>query len=115
MVTGVFLKPRIKGLVGLSAFWLLLWFLQSEYLNYVNYSGDSQFVLHSSLLKVGLILLSLLIYALIIERPIYIIKKKITKTTLSTKHTSTMPQDDGFDFIREKKDLKNKSDQLLDK
>lgn len=68
LVTGKFLKPRIKGLLLLLGFWLLLWFLQSEYLSYVDYSGDSAYVLHASLIKVSLILISLLLYIFAVER-----------------------------------------------
>jgi hypothetical protein len=116
VITGAFLKPRIKGLLILLGFWLLLWFLQSEYLSYVDYTGDANFVLYVSLIKVGLILFSLLVYGLVIERRIFRNKNLPTASVDAGKNLNPLnAQDDGFDFIRQKKKLRGKSDQLLDK
>lgn len=112
-VTGAFLKPRIKGLLILLAFWALLWFLQSEYLSYVDYSGDADYVLQASIIKVGLILFSLLIYTLLVERRIYTQRIKTRKAVAEI--TAEVAQGDGFDAIRRKRTLKGKSDQLLGK
>lgn len=110
-VTGAFLKPRIKGLLILIAFWALLWFLQSEYLNYVDYSGDANYVLQASIIKVGLILFSLSMYVLLIERRIY--RNKANKEP--EEFTDKRIQGDGFDAIRRKKKLRGHSEQLLNK
>ena len=117
VIAGSFLKPRARGLVILLAFWLLIWFLQSEYLNYVDYTGDASFLIESSLIKVSLILLSLLLYILMVEFPLTKKNRKVEKEAdIRVSRNHGAPEgDDGFDFLRNKKKLKGSSEQLLKK
>ncbi len=116
VITGAFLKPRFKGLLILIGFWIVLWFLHSEYLNYVDYSGNTDFVLHSSILKVVLILLSSIIYGLSVERSIFLQNNSYREFAYYKHKGDIIPvdkTDDGFNFLRNKEKLLDASEQLL--
>lgn len=122
IATGRFLKHRIKGLLWIAAVWLVLWYSHSEFVNYVELSGDTGFVLYASLIKTGLYLLSIASYVWLVERKLWPKAVKIpsvTNASQSTSQTTTAARtdksgvqenDDGFDFLREKKQLKNPVD-----
>ena len=122
IVAGRWLKPRWKGLIVLIAFWLVVRLLHSEYVQYVQLSGDTHWLWQASLAKVGLYLLGLVVYLLTLERSLLLkaIKKPETPVSLSTK-VSVKPSpalaenDDGFDFLRSKKKLATSTDKLLQK
>jgi hypothetical protein len=59
ITTGRFLKPRIKGLICVLTVWLLLWFLHSEYVSYVELSGDTGYVLYVTMAKIAIYALSI--------------------------------------------------------
>jgi len=125
IATGRFLKPRLQGLLWVLAVWLLLWFVHSEYVQYVELSGDTSFVLKASLLKTGLYALSIALYVLLVERRLWPrpVKMPPPHATGSAAATATKAvpkavpagEDDGFNFLRSKGKLRNKADELLKK
>ena len=125
IATGRFLKPRFKGLLWVAAVWLLLWFAHSEYVEYVQLSGDTSFVLKASLIKTGLYALSIALYVLLVERRLWPKPVKMPPPHMPTTAPRTAAQaveppllpgeDDGFDFLREKRKLRDQAEDLLKK
>lgn len=121
LATGRFLKPRIKGLLWILLVWLLLWFVHSEYVSYVELSGDTRYVLQASLLKTGLYALSIAVYVLLVERKLWPKPVKMPPAPAQlesrpvTAQTKVPGGDDGFDFLRAKTQLKNPAEELLKK
>lgn len=122
IATGRFLKPRLKGLLWVAATWLLLWFVHSEYVAYVQLSGNTTFVLKATLIKTGLYALSIALYVLLVERRLWPKPVKMPAphrpVPVASPSTAAPPRrggDDGFDFLRAKRKLRNKPDDLLNK
>jgi hypothetical protein len=113
VVTGRFLKPRLKGLVVLIVFWFVIRLLHTEYITYVQLSTDTSFLWQASLLKIFLYVLGFVVYVVVVERRI-LLQSKLAKEE-KLKQTHIEGSDDGFNFLREKKKLKSQSDQLLRK
>lgn len=113
IVTGRFLKPRWKGLLGLLVFWLAVSFLHGEYRSYVELSGNTDYVITAALTKIGLYILGFLVYIITVERKIL----RRTAREIEAKQLRERPagQDDGFDFLRQKNKLRGSADQLLEK
>jgi hypothetical protein len=114
IATGRFLRPRIKGLLWIAAIWLLLWFVHSEYVSYVQLSGDSSFVMQASLIKTGLYGLSIAVYVLLVERKLWPKPVKIPPPPATTPQPVARvrmnAEDDGFNFLRDKPKLKATSE-----
>lgn len=114
VTTGRFLKPRFKGLLCVLAMWLLLWFLHSEYVSYVELSGDTGYVLYVTLAKIVLYALSIGIYVLLVEKRLWPKPVKVPPPSPAKSSQPTVGRpskdplkttDDGFDFLRKKKTL----------
>jgi hypothetical protein len=112
IATGRFLKQRWRGVLWVLAVWLVLWFVHGEFVNYVELSGDTTYVLHASLLKLALYALSIAIYVWRVESrlwpktsvPVPVATAATTNTKAPAKSIATLPAgDDGFDFLRDKK------------
>ena len=140
IATGRFLKQRWKGLVLVLGTWIVLWFLHSEYVSYVELSGDRRWVMHATLLKLALYGCSVGLYVLLVERRLWPRRLKMpppagTHATSSagataahdvhTPHpasphtappnTTTPHTGDGFDFLRHTRKLRGSTDKLLGK
>ena len=122
ITTGRFLKPRLKGLLGILAVWLVLWFLHSEFISYVELSGDTRFVLHVTVLKLALYALSIGLYVMLVEKKLWPKPLKAASPELikpqqaKAARPAVLPAgDDGFDFLRHKKALQSPADGLLKK
>jgi hypothetical protein len=113
IVAGRFLKPRLKGLLVLIVFWLVINFLHGEYISYVELSGDTGFLISAALIKIGLYMIAFAVYVFTVERKIL----KRTAKEIETKQVQERPagEDDGFDFLRQKKKLQSPAEQLLKK
>lgn len=127
IATGRFLKPRLKGLAWIVLVWLLLWYAHSEYVQYVELSGDTSFVLKAALIKTALYALSIGVYVLLVERPLWPrpVKMPPPQHAVQTK-TATTPTsgsasaggakppagDDGFDFLRHKEKLRSPAEEI---
>jgi len=64
IVADPFLEPRLKGLLVLVAFWLVIKSLLGEYRSSVALSGDTQFLVTAALSKIGLYVLAFAAYVL---------------------------------------------------
>ena len=64
IVADCFLEPRLKGLLVLVAFWLVVKSLHGEYRSSVALSGDTQFLVTAALSKIGLYVLAFAAYVL---------------------------------------------------
>lgn len=109
IATGRFLKQRWRGVLAVLAVWLVLWVVHGEFVQYVELSGDTRYVLHASIAKLALYALSIAIYVWRVERPLW------PKTPAPMTNIPALPQstaskpatlangDDGFDFLRHEK------------
>lgn len=121
IATGRFLKQRIRGLLGILLVWVVLWFVHSEFVNYVELSGDTRYVLHASLAKLLLYGISIAIYVWRVERPLWPKGNVAAELPVASRNLPTIRPvadhvpgvDDGFDFLRGKKKLHNPAEQLL--
>ncbi len=87
--------------------------LHVEYVSYVELSEDTRFVWQASLLKILFYLLGILVYFFTVERKLLLDSKIEQESRRIQSHLEG--DDDGFNFLREKKKLENKSDKLLGK
>jgi hypothetical protein len=113
IAAGRFLKPRFKGLLVLIAFWLVLRFLHGEYLSYVELSGNTEHLVVAALGKITLYVLAFLVYVLMVERKI--LQRTQQDIEVRTLQERAAGEDDGFDFLRQKKKLQDSAEQLLEK
>jgi len=111
------LKPRWRSLLAFTAFVLLVHFLHREYLDYVEISGDQGFLVWSYLLKWVLLLSGLTTYLVFggtgIKAPST--KRSHGNQAETAVESSTNNEDDGFDFLREKRHLQSQADKLIEK
>lgn len=113
VVTGRFLKPRLKGLLLLLTYWFVIRLLHAEYISYVELSADTSFLWQASLLKIALYILGFGVYFIMVERRL-LLENKIERQEKIV-NSRIEGSDDGFNFLREKPKLENKADQLLRK
>ena len=108
IATGRFLKQRWRGVLAVFAVWLVLWIVHGEFVQYVELSGDTRYVLHASLIKLALYALSILIYVWRVERPLWprtpapLAPPPVTPSS-PINSVVTTNGDDGFDFLRHDK------------
>jgi len=114
---GMWIKPRFKGLMTLSAAVLLIWILHNEYIAYLILQEDFSSAGISYLAKWTSIIALALVYYLAIERRIAS-KLASTQRTENTQErnngTDNGEADDGFNYLRTKRKLKSKSDKILE-
>jgi hypothetical protein len=108
IATGRFLKERWRGVLAVLAVWLVLWIVHGEFVQYVELSGNTQFVLHASLIKLAIYALTIVVYVWRVERPLW--PKSLPPVPASTATNASQPKsvvpttaDDGFDFLRHRK------------
>jgi hypothetical protein len=114
VATGRFLKQRWRGVLAVLAVWIVLWVVHGEFINYVELSGDTRYVLHASLLKLALYALSIGVYVWRVERPLWpkaatppvpssVAASNPVRQALPSSTRTVLPRadgDDGFDFLR---------------
>lgn len=113
---GIWIRPRFKGLISLSAAVLLIWILHDEYIAYLTLQEDFSSARMSYLFKWSSITALALVYYLAIERRIATRLASVQKaenTRENKSDTENSEADDGFDFLRTKRTLKSKSDRIL--
>ena len=109
IATGRFFKQRWRGVLAVLAVWIALWVVHGEFVRYVELSGNTQYVLHASIAKLVVYLLSIAIYVWRVERPLWpktpapVAPAALTHSSAPPKPTTLISGDDGFDFLRNKK------------
>jgi hypothetical protein len=115
----LWLKPRWRGLLALVVFIVLVTLGHREYLDYVQLSGDKEFLVWSFLVKWVLIALGLLAYFLLVVMWPTPVKGKAVKAGKNKSEVTGVStgaaQDDGFDFLRQKKQLQSRAEKLLER
>jgi prolipoprotein diacylglyceryltransferase len=109
------LKPRWKGLLFLFGSILAMLVAHNEYLSYVVITEDHAYLKASYWLKYTSVLLALLIYVMFQELPLRRSKALTEANDNMLRNLDIKEVADGFDFLREKKQLKTHGEQLLDK
>ncbi|HEY0962291.1 MAG TPA: hypothetical protein VGE69_08035 [Pseudomonadales bacterium] len=110
IATGRFFKQRWRGVLAVFAVWLALWVLHGEFIQYVELSGNTRYVLHASIAKLVAYALSIAVYVWRVERPLWPKTAPAPAAPPTVQHNkqiaaqpATLPQgDDGFDFLRNK-------------
>ena len=113
----LWLKPRWRGLLAIIVFVLLVNILHREYLDYVSISEDKAMLVWSFVVKWGLIIIGVLLYflsAALGGKPAQA-KTGKTKAGVEASPQTGTDDDDGFNFLREKKTLENRADKLLNR
>ena len=111
----LWLKPRWKGLLALCVSVILVHVIHGEYLGYVELSDDRSFLVWSYVLKWLALLAAVVVYLIsILSGP----RKAGTRAgngriARAPDEQVTGPDDDGFDFLRHKAELKNRADMLI--
>ena len=113
----LWLKPRWRGLAVLLIFVVLVNLLHAEYLGYVELSENKDFLIWSYLVKWLLLFAAVITY---IALPIRGNSGNSSAGTLSRQKPplstgGATNEDDGFDFLRDKKELQSRADKLLDR
>ena len=111
----LWLKPRWRGLLALSVLVILVHVLHSEYLGYVELSGDRSLLIWSYVFKWTVLVLGVLVYLFL---SLSGLKRNVTPAGRSGKRKDAEVQkavatDDGFDFLREKKQLQSRADKVI--
>ncbi len=111
----LWLKPRWKGLLALTVSVALVHIIHGEYLGYVELSDDRAFLVWSYVLKWIALLAALAIYLLLSlsgSRKAAPSARK-SRAGAAPGEEASGPVDDGFDFLRDKKQLKNRADMVI--
>ena len=90
----LWLKPRWRGLLALSALVIAVHTFHGEYLDYAERSGDQSFLVWSYVIKWIALTVGVLMY-------------------MAYTINAVPVADDGFDFIRKKKHLQNRADKIV--
>lgn len=108
------LKPRWVRLAFLVISLVLISYSHSEYIRYVEITADPTSLAFSYQLKYALIVIVLVSFLISLKfMPSTNISKSDSKKLTSRKKSVNM--DDGFDFLRDKKELDSRSDKILKK
>jgi len=106
------LKPRWVRLAFLVISLVLISYSHSEYIRYVEITADPTSLAFSYQLKYALIVIVLVSFLISLKfMPSKNLSKSDSKKLTSRKKSVNM--DDGFDFLRDKKELDSRSDKIL--
>jgi len=121
----IWLKPRLKGIVCATCVIAGIWLIQGEYLDYLSLINDFTYAGWTYLAKWMAILFTVMLYYYFVEVPI---KNAVasndkgfsaSKSGIGEEETTILKsmekKNDGFYFVREKKELKSRSQRILEK
>lgn len=108
------LKPRWIRLVFLVISLVLISYSHSEYLRYVEITADPTSLAFSYQLKYALTVIVFVSFLISLR---FMPSKNISKSESKklTFRTKSVDMDDGFDFLRDKKELTSRADKILKK
>ncbi|NND69273.1 MAG: hypothetical protein HKN19_16905 [Halioglobus sp.] len=112
----LWLKPRWQGLLALTVAVLLVHILHGEYLGYVELSGNDQFLLVSFAIKWLALIVTVLTYYLLAIRRLSVQRSRVPEPEpqrAGPTEGKEFAGDDGFDFLRDKKELEGEADKLI--
>lgn len=108
---GLWLKGRVKGLLLLLAAWFITWLVHSEYLAYVEHSGNAGFLEWSYVIKWSFYIITFLIYFSLVEWRMS--RQLEAPADVLSESTINSSKNDGFDFLRKKSSLQSEADKAL--
>ena len=121
----IWLKSRLKGIVCAICVITIIWLIQGEYLDYLSLIDDFTYAGWTYLAKWLAISFTIVLYYYFVEIPIrnsaagngkvFIGLKSGGSREETTISKSRDEKNDGFDFVREKKELKSRSQRILEK
>lgn len=111
----LWLKPRWRALLAFIVSIVIITVAHSEYVKYVEISGNQGFLVWSYILKWSALLICIIVYALVTAWGIG--GKRTVSAKVENGPVKLAPriegQNDGFDFIRRKKKLDSQAEKLL--
>jgi len=120
----IWLKPRFKGIVCVICVIAGIWLIQSEYLDYLSLINDFTYAGWTYLAKWIASFLIVILYYYFVEVPIKNAAIDNDKGSTASRlkigeeerviDQSITEKDDGFNFLRGKKQLKNRSQKILE-
>ena len=110
----LWLKPRWRGLLGLSVVVVVVHVFHGEYLDYAELSGSQSFLVWSYIIKWSALIVAVVVY---IAYVIYVENGRKTSRNAIPSQKNAMQRaipiaDDGFDFLRRKTKLQNQADKI---
>ena len=111
----LWLKPRWRALLALAVFVLIVHVAHNEYLGYVELSGERAFLAWSYVVKwLALVMAALFYLGFSLRRGVSTsAAQPVKKRQAGTGESSTA--DDGFDFLREKTQLRTEAEQVIER
>ena len=110
----LWLKPRWRGLLVLIVLVVLVHVLHSEYLGYVELSGDRSLLIWSYVFKWTVLFLGVFSYLFL---SLSGLQSKPPRALGSQAKQGSVPKltavDDGFDFLRHKQRLQNRAEKII--
>ena len=116
----IWLKPRWKGMLSVFLIIIGISLAQSEYIDYLSLVNDFTYAGWSYLGKWAAILLAVVGYYFFIEVSIKKVANEKSNPTSKPRSADkaiakrSAKRNDGFDFLREKKELKSRSQKILE-
>lgn len=109
----LWLRPRWRSLLSLVTLVILVHVLHAEYLGYVELSGDQEHLVWSYVVKWLVLLVGIGIY-LFYTLSVGGTDGNGARSVASTPPAEgSAPKGDGFDFLRQKKQLQNKAEKVI--
>lgn len=123
----LWLRPRWRGLLALTASVVLVHILHGEYLGYVELSQDDDYLVWSYVIKWAALIVCVALYVMFAVYGLKAPNRKRQTGRAGVASTAGAPladastaeaagpSDDGFDFLRKKKTLESKADKVIAK
>lgn len=110
----LWLRPRWRGLLALAGFVVLVHLLHGEYLRYVELSQNQSFLVWSYVIKWLALIIGVSVYVLFAFPSTNArARDKPDPAKTSPERKPVPPPDDGFDFLRRKKQLEGRAEKVL--
>jgi len=112
----LWLRPRWRGLLALAAFVGLVHVLHGEYLRYVELSQNQSFLVWSYVIKWLALIVGVSVYVLFAFPSAGTRDREKSDNAQTARQLQTgLREDDGFDFLRNKKQLEGRAEKVLAK
>ena len=111
----LWLKPRWRGLLALSAVVIAIHTFHGEYLDYAERSGDNSFLVWSYVIKWTALTAGVLLYMVYMIAGQNNRMQSVDETRIKKKRRENLlpMADDGFDFLRNKRHLQSHADKIV--
>ena len=113
----LWLRPRWRGMLALSLVVILVHVLHAEYLGYVELSGNDALLIWSFVVKWSALVVAVIVYLVMtLTRPqgkTSAVDSRRKKNSSASEIASSPDENDGFEFLRNKKRLESRAEKML--